>query len=116
MIDQPRGPGDWARHYADQRETQAAVDLRAELAGHYQRAVDAAVAAEQRAKQAEAIVARVRAARDRIAQAPGWVDAIFCLDVLEEALGYNQPAPYAGPSIREAADNDRRWPLEKEGE
>lgn len=26
------------------------------------------------------------------------------------------PAHWAGPSIREAADNDRRWPLEKHGE
>lgn len=42
------------------------------LAGHYQHAVDAAVAAEQRAVQAEAAAARVREVADRIRQGAPW--------------------------------------------
>ena len=46
---------------------------------------------KQRADQAEAAFTRLREARDRIAHAPGHVDAIWCLDQLDAALA--EPAP-----------------------
>lgn len=82
--------------------------LKPHLAPHYQRAVDTANAAEQRALEAEATVARVRAARDRIGRANAReVDAIYCLDLIEEAL--DPPAHNAGPTVAECAEADRRW-------
>lgn len=45
---------------------------------------------------AEQRLARVREARDRIAHSRRPIDAIYCLDVLDEALGITPPAPAAG--------------------
>ena len=39
-----------------------------------------------RAEKAEAALTRLREARDRIANAPAHVDAIWCLDQLDAAL------------------------------
>lgn len=35
---------------------------------------------------------------------------------LVAALDGQSPAPDAGPTVREAADHDRQWPLQKHGE
>ena len=80
------------------------------LAGHYSRAVDAAVAAERRAEQAEAKLGRVQ----RLAEEyPAGIDTAL----IEEALDDPQPAHDAGPSVRECAAADRRWwDSEKTGE
>ncbi|BBC30040.1 hypothetical protein SGFS_013340 [Streptomyces graminofaciens] len=69
-----------------------------------------------RLEQAEAAIDRVRAARDRIAHAPAYVDAIWCLDQLDAALAEQPAAHNDGPTVREAAADDRRWPLQKTGE
>jgi hypothetical protein len=74
------------------------------------RAVDAAVAAEQRARRAEAKLARVQRLVDEY---PAGIDTAL----LEEALDDPQPAHDAGPSVRECAAADRRWwDSEKTGE
>jgi hypothetical protein len=92
------------------------------LAGHYQHAVDAAVAAEQRANQAAAAIARVRALHTKDGDhcaictedfgrlsAPWPCPTIRALD--------DPPAHNAGPSVRECAEADRRWwNAEKAGE
>ncbi|MGA4964472.1 hypothetical protein [Streptomyces pseudogriseolus] len=66
----------------------------------------------QRALEAEATVARVRAARDRIGrQKASVVDAIYCLDLIEEALA--PPAHDAGPTVAECAAQDRAYWTDK---
>lgn len=80
---QPRGPVDWARHYAERRAT-----ARVFAALH---------------RSAEEDVTRVIRLAEQWATRPERADA---LRELTDALGYNQPAHNAGPSIREAADQD----------
>ncbi|GGV36793.1 hypothetical protein GCM10010293_40260 [Streptomyces griseoflavus] len=79
------------------------------LAGHYQHAVDATVAAEQRADEAEAKLARVQQL----------VDAYPCnLDpaLIAEALNEPRPTPNTGPSVRECAEADREYWERKDAE
>jgi hypothetical protein len=69
----------------------------------------------QRALDAEATVARVRAARERIGRANAReVDAIYCLDLIEEAL--DPPAHNAGPTVAEAAAEDRAYWEQRDAE
>lgn len=164
MTDQPRGPVDWARQQAAEREEQTAdsawTPLRARAfnavqpalrhAGEWlpftaRRAVADAVLAELKreldalaeyentinwsttctscarvldsayAERAEAAIARVRALADVWKDAPDPLARAMAADLLSAVRG-PQPAHDAGPSVRECAANDRRWPLEKHGE
>ncbi|MET9521484.1 hypothetical protein [Streptomyces coeruleorubidus] len=162
---QPRGPVDWARHYADKREERAAGDpawdtLRARAFNAVQpalrqvgewlplsarRAVADAVLAElkreldafaeyentiswmttctscarvldsciretERADRAESAVAHVRSLHREncpVAQRVVKPTAFTC--GMCDALGDPSPAHNAGPSVAEAAADDRRW-------
>ncbi|MFM9656802.1 hypothetical protein [Streptomyces scabiei] len=67
----------------------------------------------------EAVVGRVRAAHDRIAHAPAYVDAIWCLDQLDAALGARPAATQATEpgSLRDqiAAAVDRAFDAWQQG-
>lgn len=67
------------------------------------RILDSAYAETVRAEKAEATLARVRTARERIAHSRH-ADAIYCLDALDEALGITPP----GPAATEAAETTAR--------
>lgn len=96
MTDQhPRGPVDWARHYADQREQQAAAPGETETL--------------------KATVARVR----RLA-AELFVDGATHTHraIGRQILNALQPPEdgSAGPSVAECAKADRNWDVQKAGE
>lgn len=107
--------------------------VQAELAGHYQRAVDAALAAEARAKQAEDTLEHYRgwlatqhANAARANQAGGVPDHLkisphngIAAGLHTALLGLDRILnPHdAGPTVAEAAAQDRRWwNSEKTGE
>jgi hypothetical protein len=79
-----------------------------------------------RAEEAEAAIARVRAAADQLHRAVHNADGkpLTAYDrgvdtaVRRVLSALDEPAPThnAGPTARECAANDRRWPLEKHGE
>lgn len=73
------------------------------------RVLDSAYAETIRRERAEATIARVQRLVDEY---PVGIDTAL----LEAALDDPPPAHNDGPSVREAARNDRRWPLEKAGE
>ncbi|MFJ7176447.1 hypothetical protein ACIQXA_08565 [Streptomyces massasporeus] len=96
MTDQqPRGPVDWARHYAEQRETQAAADPRQPVY--------------------DAVYAYIRELGDYMPPDPVhrnvliWRGVHAALDVANVPGLAQPPAHNAGPSVAEAAANDRRW-------
>lgn len=97
MTTSPRGPVDWARQQAAERQTQAADPAWTTL--------------RARATRAEAAIARVRRLIEQHSVAVG-------THLLEEALD-DQPTPAhnAGPSIRECADQDAaHWNTKYAGE
>ncbi|MFD5579021.1 hypothetical protein [Streptomyces pseudogriseolus] len=97
--------------------------LKPHLAPHYQRAVDAAIAAERRAQQAEATVARVRALADRLDEfaenalntSDRQLYATLARDIRQRIDA--PPAHNAGPTVAECAEADRLWwTTQKHGE
>jgi hypothetical protein len=91
--------------------------LKPHLAPHYQHAVDAAAAAERRAQQAEATVARVRALHQQegnycaiCTEDYGRLSAPWpCPTIRALAL----PAHNAGPTVAECAAQDRAYWTDK---
>ena len=88
------------------------------------RILDSAYAETMRAETAEAALARVHQVADLISAGAPWLaqrirDAAS-IDGGQAATGATEaaifPAHDNGPTVREAAANDRRWPLEKAGE
>lgn len=97
--------------------------LKPHLAPHYQRAVNAATAAEQRAETAEAKLARIRDlatqleefAENAIKVSDRQLYAIVA-DDLRRCVD-DPPAHNAGPTVAECAEADQRWwTTEKAGE
>ncbi|MFE8961778.1 hypothetical protein [Streptomyces iakyrus] len=115
MTDQqPRGPVDWARHYADQRETQpdahAVIRAAKFTAAHWhQAALD-----HDDIPMAHAIACiRAALAGETRPDQLGLDEDVH--DAFRAAL--QQSAHNAGPSVAEAAADDRRyWNTEKAGE
>jgi hypothetical protein len=101
MTDQPRGPVDWARHYADQRQQQAAADPR-------QDAYDAVYA---RIRELGDYMPPDRVHRNAII----WRAVQAALDAAN-VPPLQPPVHNAGPSVAECAQADRLWSLEKHGE
>jgi hypothetical protein len=70
-----------------------------------------------RLELAEAALARVQALADEY---PAGIDTALIHEALDQtrpaATQATEHAHNDGPSVREAADNDRRWPLQKAGE
>lgn len=109
--------------------------LKPRLAPHYQRAVDAAVAAEQRAEIAEKRLLLAHQARRAKEHQLDDIRRALCdigfmadddpyshadlADVIRQNgqalrdLAQASPAHNAGPSVREAAADDRRWWTDK---
>lgn len=105
---------DWEQQ--KQRADEAEAQLRLVDAMRQQN-LDAAAAAIQRAETAEAANDRIRRLAARIRQGVPWAANFDDLaDRIEAALDGEQPGHNDGPSIREAAADDRRWPLQKTGE
>ncbi|WP_435595896.1 hypothetical protein [Streptomyces albogriseolus] len=104
----PRGPVDWARHYADQRETQGAADPRQDgydAVWAYIRELGdymPPTTAHRNAAIWRGVHAALDAANVPALQPPARIDAA--------------PAHNAGPTVAECAEADRRWPLQKHGE
>ncbi|MET9150019.1 hypothetical protein ABZX82_01870 [Streptomyces griseoflavus] len=94
--------GEWLRLSSRRAVAKAVLAaVQPHLAAHYQRAVDAALAAERRAHQAEAKLARIQHLVDAH---PVALDPALIAEALDDP-----PAHNAGPSVAEAAANDRRW-------
>jgi hypothetical protein len=134
MTTQPRGPVDWARHYAAEREKRRAagrptaatitdqeldrlhanLDRYAAVQGELNKRV---IELTRRATRAEAAVARVRHLADRIRRGAPWAATRDSLATrIVATLDQPAPAHNAGPSVAECAANDRHWPLQKHGE
>ncbi|MEG8275737.1 hypothetical protein [Streptomyces sp. AHA2] len=114
---QPRGPVDWARHYAAQREGTNVRDKDAELR-----------AANEWIERLNAELTETRTVLDEVLRqfvhkghpgqpclSSGWISE-KTVARWRAVLHPPTPAHNAGPSIRECAQADRLWPLQKEGE
>ncbi|MFL4947526.1 hypothetical protein ACJ6WE_09150 [Streptomyces sp. MMS24-I31] len=71
---------------------------------------------EQQRQRAERLAAEVTALRDDLYGVTGARWIADSLDSILNRTATIPPAHDAGPSVRECADADRRWPLEKHGE
>ncbi|MEH0442482.1 hypothetical protein QA811_02105 [Streptomyces sp. B21-102] len=95
----------------------------AELAGHLADAVLAAILPHgkflgDQLRESEGALLRVLAAVEKLAVEPHPSHDHLCPDDVLKAVrdALAAPADDAGPTVAEAAANDRRWPLEKAGE
>jgi hypothetical protein len=81
---------------------------------------DRGISNGERAEQAEAVLREVLATFGRFDNGPGLVRSgaisVEQFNGWRAAIQPPAPAHNAGPSVAECAANDRKWPLEKEGE
>ncbi|MET7429595.1 hypothetical protein ABZT16_11435 [Streptomyces flaveolus] len=96
---------------------QTTDELRQQAEGWRHKAVRRAI---QISKLTGIIQAVTDLASEEITARTEWGDgyraAIADLQEVLREFGHPVPDPAAGPTVAECAANDRRWPLEKEGE
>jgi hypothetical protein len=87
-----------------------------EAIGQRAEAVRYANGQQQRAERAEAALARLRTrVQDAADEARGSMRD-WLVDALADLDDPRTPAPDGGPTVAEAATDDKRWPLQKGGE